>query len=163
MALAIILTVVALVFLVLAKADYTDRLYIEFFWKAIAAIAVSFMALVSWGAIGAKEEQERCNTQSLCNDDTARIKSFDTRDIVKSNSGKIYFFGFVCTIDCGGHKAGFYWAEKQVSIKNNRLENADDCTGNSYSFISGCRTYMNHLSQDTEDPRESKGCYSRDC
>lgn len=37
-----------------------------------------------------------------------------------------------CTDDCSGHDAGYEWAEEHD------ITDADDCTGNSQSFIEGC-------------------------
>lgn len=37
-----------------------------------------------------------------------------------------------CTDDCSGHDAGHQWAE------DNDIDDEDDCTGNSQSFIDGC-------------------------
>lgn len=38
-----------------------------------------------------------------------------------------------CTNDCSGHQAGYDWA------KSKGIADPDDCTGNSESFIEGCR------------------------
>jgi hypothetical protein len=40
-----------------------------------------------------------------------------------------------CTKDCGGHKAGYAWAEEKG------ISNPDQCGGRSWSFIEGCRAY----------------------
>lgn len=40
-----------------------------------------------------------------------------------------------CTDDCGGHNAGYAWAEQ------NDLTDPDECGGNSASFVEGCRAY----------------------
>ena len=41
-----------------------------------------------------------------------------------------------CTQDCSGHEAGYKWAEA------NSIDDEDDCTGNSQSFIEGCQAYV---------------------
>jgi hypothetical protein len=41
-----------------------------------------------------------------------------------------------CTQDCSGHEAGYKWAEE------NDISDEDDCTGNSESFIEGCKAYV---------------------
>ena len=38
-----------------------------------------------------------------------------------------------CTDDCSGHQAGYDWA------KTNELADPDECSGNSPSFVEGCR------------------------
>ncbi|MFW0871348.1 MAG: hypothetical protein ACKKL4_02755 [Patescibacteria group bacterium] len=45
------------------------------------------------------------------------------------------FYGYKCTEDCSGHKAGYEWAEM------NRIISSWDCGGNSSSFIEGCIAY----------------------
>jgi len=47
-----------------------------------------------------------------------------------------YFYGYPCTEDCSGHEAGYEWAEE------NGVTDADDCGGNSDSFIEGCQAYV---------------------
>jgi lipocalin len=41
-----------------------------------------------------------------------------------------------CTEDCAGHEAGYKWAEEH------EISDEDDCTGNSGSFIEGCKAYV---------------------
>lgn len=45
------------------------------------------------------------------------------------------FRGYDCSVDCSGHEAGYQWAEA------NDIDDADECSGNSNSFIEGCRAY----------------------
>jgi hypothetical protein len=45
------------------------------------------------------------------------------------------FNGYPCTVDCSGHEAGYEWAEEHG------ITDADDCDGNSESFIEGCQSY----------------------
>jgi hypothetical protein len=45
------------------------------------------------------------------------------------------FMGSPCTDDCSGHEAGYQWAEE------NGIDDPDDCSGNSDSFVEGCETY----------------------
>ena len=42
-----------------------------------------------------------------------------------------------CTGDCGGHNAGYEWAESKG------IDDPSDCGGNSQSFIEGCMSYAN--------------------
>lgn len=62
------------------------------------------------------------------------------------------FNGYICTIDCSGHEAGYQWAE------DNDIDDPDDCTGNSNSFIEGCRSYVEEQqgesSADEEEDEE---------
>lgn len=52
-----------------------------------------------------------------------------------SESGLTTFHGYLCTVDCSGHEAGYEWAEEKG------ISDPDDCGGNSESFIEGCRAY----------------------
>lgn len=45
------------------------------------------------------------------------------------------FHGYECVDDCGGHEAGYQWAEEQG------ITDPDECGGNSQSFQEGCRAY----------------------
>lgn len=47
-----------------------------------------------------------------------------------------YFHGYPCTVDCSGHEAGYQWAG------DHGIVDKDDCTGNSDSFIEGCKAYV---------------------
>jgi hypothetical protein len=40
------------------------------------------------------------------------------------------------TVDCSAHEAGYEWADL------NSIDDVDDCSGNSDSFIDGCRAYV---------------------
>ena len=46
------------------------------------------------------------------------------------------FGNYNCTVDCSGHEAGYKWAE------DNMIDDEDDCSGNSLSFIEGCQQYV---------------------
>jgi len=41
-----------------------------------------------------------------------------------------------CTKDCGGHKAGYEWAQKKKVTK------PEQCGGKSKSFVEGCRIWV---------------------
>jgi hypothetical protein len=66
-----------------------------------------------------------------------------------------YSHGKRCTVDCGGHEAGYEWAERKGIIDK------DDCGGKSRSFIEGCESYVeeNHSdisNRDLEDHEDNK-------
>lgn len=42
---------------------------------------------------------------------------------------------YPCTSDCSGHRAGYEWA------RNRGISDPYQCTGNSQSFIEGCRAF----------------------
>ena len=48
----------------------------------------------------------------------------------------LVFHGYPCTQDCSGHEAGYEWAEEEG------IDDEDDCSGWSQSFIEGCKAYV---------------------
>lgn len=57
----------------------------------------------------------------------------ERRDSYDGSHGS--YAGDDCTKDCGGHRAGYKWAEKKG------IDDPDDCGGKSWSFEEGCRAY----------------------
>lgn len=55
------------------------------------------------------------------------------RDALGGSAG--YSGGYGCTQDCSGHDAGYEWAEE------NEITDPDDCSGKSWSFEEGCRSF----------------------
>jgi hypothetical protein len=55
------------------------------------------------------------------------------------------FHGYECTQDCGGHEAGYQWAE------DNGVDDEDDCGGNSESFIEGCKAYVEENAKEFDE------------
>ena len=55
------------------------------------------------------------------------------------------FNGYPCTDDCSGHEAGYEWAEQ------NGITDANDCGGNSQSFIEGCESYTEEYGSPDEE------------
>ena len=53
-------------------------------------------------------------------------------DIAISSTGKKYYRGMLCTVDCSGHKAGYEWAYY------NDVTDEDECINVSNSFTEGC-------------------------
>jgi hypothetical protein len=62
----------------------------------------------------------------------ARADSREDDEPVTSATGTSYFRGMECTDDCGGHVAGYEWAQ------DNKITDEDDCSTNSDSFNEGC-------------------------
>ncbi|WP_194744837.1 hypothetical protein [Thermaurantiacus tibetensis] len=61
----------------------------------------------------------------------------DRRDALDGSRGS--FMGYGCTVDCSGHEAGYQWASRMG------ISDPDDCSGNSWSFIEGCRAYAESM------------------
>lgn len=57
----------------------------------------------------------------------------ERRDKLEGENGS--YAGYGCTQDCSGHEAGYQWAAE------NGITDPDNCGGNSWSFIEGCRAY----------------------
>lgn len=49
------------------------------------------------------------------------------------------FHGYACKSDCSGHQAGYDWAYRRGT------SSYAGCTGNSQSFIEGCRAYVDQM------------------
>ncbi|WP_273430520.1 hypothetical protein [Chitinibacter tainanensis] len=54
------------------------------------------------------------------------------------------FGTYRCTDDCSGHQAGYDWAEQQG------IDDENDCTGNSESFIDGCKQFIEEAGASLE-------------
>lgn len=84
-------------------------------------------------AAGAKEDPENI-AHLLDSTAPAEVRTKGKRG--RTGTPAPTFHGRPCTTDCSGHAAGYEWAEKKG------LEDPEDCTGKSRSFIEGCRTYV---------------------
>jgi hypothetical protein len=56
------------------------------------------------------------------------------RDSYNGTRGTSHSFG--CTVDCGGHEAGYALAEEE------NVTSIDECKGNGWSFVEGCMAYV---------------------
>lgn len=68
-------------------------------------------------------------------------KSLSATELLLLKSALPTFRGYPCTSDCSGHEAGYEWAE------DNGISDADDCDGNSQSFIEGCISWVEEQSE----------------
>lgn len=82
-----------------------------------------------------KKYQTQKNTTEFLNHP---LKPVIDPSILKSlnKQAALQFHGYGCTNDCSGHQAGYRWAERK------NIEEEDDCTGKSQSFIEGCMAYV---------------------
>lgn len=107
-----------------------------------------FIALAIWWYWGTNEPQMSAPIQPAPSQFIQPDKTF--------NQGSTYLApyspssaGYGCTIDCSGHEAGQAWAEL------NAIEDEDDCSGNSQSFIEGCQAYVQENAEEkTEEASE---------
>ena len=104
--------------------------------KARLVIAVAFS--LALGACGSEESHDEDYEGELYYSDEERggetYSEFDERrDSYEGSRGSNGGYG--CTVDCGGHAAGYAWAEE------NGIDDPDNCGGNSWSFEEGCRAY----------------------
>lgn len=51
---------------------------------------------------------------------------------------------YACTQDCGGHEAGFQWAQERD------IDDASDCGGSSQSFIEGCEAFATARQEEAD-------------
>ena len=57
--------------------------------------------------------------------------------------------GYECTVDCGGHREGYKWAERKS------IDDIWDCRSNSNSFSEGCAEYVKEQKRDTFERKRS--------
>jgi hypothetical protein len=102
---------------------------------AVSAIAITVIIGGTWMMNDAKEEKQR------------RVSVAAT-----PTQATEYFHGYPCTVDCSGHEAGYKWASDR------RIADEDDCTGNSESFIEGCKAYVEEEEGNVSgaDPEEQE-------
>jgi hypothetical protein len=79
--------------------------------------------------------------------DDGEIKAGETypqfdrrRDSYNGSRGS--FGGHGCTVNCGGHEAGYEWAQDKG------ITDSDQCGGKSWSFEEGCRAYAEENSEN---------------
>ncbi len=58
------------------------------------------------------------------------------------------FKGYLCTVDCSGHQAGYDWAQE------NGVIDESDCRGSSNSFNEGCQGWIEEQDVDRTDNDE---------
>ena len=81
-------------------------------------------------AYAASEEEESRNADERAADAAADLAGTTYSD--QRGTG-------ACTSDCGGHNAGWAWAEE------NGVTDPGECGGNSQSFIEGCEAYAEEV------------------
>jgi hypothetical protein len=114
--------------------------------KALSGLPrVSFTALAGALALfalsGCSKGQSSPNETKVVAGET--YEEFDKRrDALDGSHGE--FEGQGCTQDCGGHEAGYAWAEGKG------ITNPDHCGGKSWSFIEGCKAYAEQASAEGE-------------
>jgi hypothetical protein len=62
------------------------------------------------------------------------------------------FHGYVCTIDCSGHEAGYNWAEEHG------VTDPDECPidpHDSHSFTEGCWAFAGRDGPSSDEPAEA--------
>jgi len=63
----------------------------------------------------------------------------------RDTSSGLTFHGYDCTVDCSGHEAGYEWAEQHG------ISDPDACSGDSQSFVEGCRAYVKEQSEPDDN------------
>jgi len=78
-------------------------------------------------------------SKPLPTDSNCRRISYSTSDRKSAQSAPGTFKGYRCKSDCSGHRAGYAWAQGRGT------SSYAGCTGNSQSFIEGCRSYIDEM------------------
>lgn len=108
---------------------------------------MAFAALLMLAACGASDDPDSQEmepetftfeeAQGLTGDEVVAGETYneydERRDELEGENGS--YAGYGCTQDCSGHEAGHQWAAE------NGITDPDNCGGNSWSFIEGCRAY----------------------
>lgn len=114
-------------------------------WGIIVGIVLTVVILDSLGYINPSSDSFNYGYQ-YANDNSFREEELCEVRFKEESSSKegcieyvyenYYFHGYKCTDDCGGHYAGYEWAEE------NNIRREEDCVGNSQSFIEGCKAFV---------------------
>lgn len=88
-------------------------------------LVISLLAAFALASCGGSSDPEN-GYDSIEEYDASQANGFGDSDT---------FHGYECTDDCGGHEAGYAWAEDKG------IDDPDNCGGKSQSFIEGCRAY----------------------
>lgn len=112
-------------------------------------LSVFLITLVFSGCAqsGTRVEQSQIAAAESPPTPTAPVKLIaeQKKALPKSN---LTFAGRDCTFDCGGHEAGYEWAEEKG------IDDIDDCGGKSQSFIEGCESYVEEHGKSADDENE---------
>ena len=119
--------------------------------STIALIALLMLAACGETSGEADEDAMAYEDEELASDgsDIADSGESDTDEVVAGETYSEYderrdelegeagsYSGYGCTVDCSGHEAGYNWAAQ------NGIDDPDNCGGKSWSFIEGCRAYV---------------------
>lgn len=111
----------------------------------IGGVIFAVVALSTMGFIKIPQDEISLGIQYAKENDVRDIAiceyKFDDNDIAEEScqeyvKSKYYFGEYKCEDDCSGHYAGYEWADE------NKINNEEDCSGNSQSFIEGCMSFV---------------------
>lgn len=83
------------------------------------------------------------SSKPLPTDSQCRQINYHYREYKQQPLSTGTFLGYRCTSDCSGHLAGYNWASRRGA------SGYASCTGNSQSFIEGCRAYVDQMNSRT--------------
>ena len=121
------------------------RLGKKVIWAIIIAVGLVFLLTHFKTDVGSTPAV----TSTPSNSNSTATESDDTSAAMPTSST---FAGSPCTSDCGGHEAGYNWAEEHGIDDESDCDTAGD-TSNSPSFAEGCRAYVqeNGSTDDADD------------
>lgn len=118
-------------------------------WASLALGLATFTPLLGC-ARDAQETEQGVEASSVAGsaetdaEAAAERAEAEVSDTTYADQGQPYG----CTDDCSGHEAGYQWANEH------EVANPEDCSGNSASFIEGCRAraeaYQEALSKEEQ-------------
>jgi hypothetical protein len=103
--------------------------------------------MLALSACGSEQkEMVEGDASSLSSDEEKSGETYEEFDERRDSLGDSHgsFAGQGCTQDCGGHEAGYAWAEEKG------IADPDQCGGKSWSFVEGCRAYAEQASGEDE-------------
>ena len=105
------------------------------------------------GSNGSATDSDRQGVQSEDSDedtlDTSEAAQQSAIDELEDQTYEDVMGSDECTEDCSGHNAGWEWAKK------NEMLNPDDCSGDSESFIEGCKAYGEEVERRVDESDDS--------
>lgn len=106
----------------------------------IAALMLGLVACEGSSSSADTTDYEATYGRSIDRDEAVEIAIDEAPDSY-ADAGEPYG----CTEDCGGHEAGYEWAQE------NGITQPDDCYSHSPSFEQGCRSYGEAIEERADE------------
>ena len=108
------------------------------------ALIIAGLLYAFWFKHSPQQEPVELPAGSVPLQDSRTIPHDQPTPAPKASEPAPTFGGYPCNGDCSEDKAGYRWAQQ------NGIRDPDDCTGNSGSFIEGCRVYARQRAANSQ-------------